>query len=320
MAPEPAAGETPRPQAFFSASGWQRGRGLFRGVAVVAMTVVILGVLFATVDISAAVSSLVQMPPHFWALAAVISCAFAFTTSTRWFVMLRTMERDVPWAECMRTILGICPVNAISPSKAGDLLRIWRLRGRVNTMETAGAILGERLVDLLVLATLAAIGAGYFGDLRILLIAVLVVAAVAFLFGIVIFLPAFPFPAVLQNRLAGASVAIRRLVRRPAALLGIAAITTTHWLLMITMVFILFSGVGASVPFGYALAAVPIAVFVGLVPVTLGGIGTRDAAMVFLFSGLVPASQTLAVSLLYTAFASWFLALLGLPFLRGVLR
>jgi uncharacterized membrane protein YbhN (UPF0104 family) len=59
----------------------------------------------------------------------------------------------------------------------------------------------------------------------------------------------------------------------------------------------------------------PLAIFAGLIPVTLGGIGIRDMAIVFLTSGWVAGEQAMAVGILYTATSYWFLGVLGLPFL-----
>jgi len=320
MQPSPPVEGEPGRQTFLSASHWEGGRNLLRGIAVLAVTVVVLGILFAKVDGAAVVSAFGMVPPHAWLLAAGVPCALVLTSSSRWYVVLRAMGQTVPWVECARIIVGICPVNAVSPSKSGDLLRIWCLRGRVGAMVTAGTLVVERLNDVLMLALFAAVGAAYFGDGRILLIALLVVVAVVALLGIAIFLPELHLPGGIQRRLREASVAIRLLVRRPGAMLAIVSITALNWLLIVVMVAALLSGIGAHVPFDYVLAALPIAVFVGLIPVTLGGMGTRDAAMVYLFSGMVPASQVVAVSLLYTAFLYWFLGIAGLPFLRGVLR
>ena len=61
-------------------------------------------------------------------------------------------------------------------------------------------------------------------------------------------------------------------------------------------------------------AIFPLCVLAGLVPVTLSGIGTRDAAFVQLMTmyGIAREGATM-VALGYTVFAYWILSLISLP-------
>jgi hypothetical protein len=48
--------------------------------------------------------------------------------------------------------------------------------------------------------------------------------------------------------------------------------------------------------------------------------GTRDAAIIMVFSGYATSSQLLAVALLFSLFRYWLLAIVGLPFMRIALK
>ena len=41
-------------------------------------------------------------------------------------------------------------------------------------------------------------------------------------------------------------------------------------------------------PFVYLAAALPLAIFIGLIPVTISGMGTRDTAMIVLLKNMQP--------------------------------
>jgi len=77
----------------------------------------------------------------------------------------------------------------------------------------------------------------------------------------------------------------------------------------------LIQAFGGGVSWGHAFAIYPVAVLAGLVPLTVSGIGTRDAAFVFLLSGLLAAEEATFVGLGYTLFAYWILSLVSLPVL-----
>lgn len=66
------------------------------------------------------------------------------------------------------------------------------------------------------------------------------------------------------------------------------------------------------------LGLVPIAILVGMIPITIAGMGTRDTALIVLFSGYAPSSLILGVGIL-CSLRYWIIALVGLPFVRGYL-
>jgi uncharacterized membrane protein YbhN (UPF0104 family) len=61
-------------------------------------------------------------------------------------------------------------------------------------------------------------------------------------------------------------------------------------------------------------AYVPLSIFVGLIPISFGGIGTRDAALIYLFSPYESSSTMAGIGIL-CSFRYFVPALFGLPFL-----
>ena len=62
----------------------------------------------------------------------------------------------------------------------------------------------------------------------------------------------------------------------------------------------------------------PLAMFVGLLPISLFGVGTRDAAIIYLFSAYHPAEVMAGVGL-YVSLRYFVPAAAGLPFLQHYL-
>jgi hypothetical protein len=69
----------------------------------------------------------------------------------------------------------------------------------------------------------------------------------------------------------------------------------------------------SSLNVSYIYSLVPIAIFAGLLPVTVAGIGTRDAALLALFSGMEQSSLIMAVGAL-SSLRYFVPSLLGIPF------
>ena len=91
------------------------------------------------------------------------------------------------------------------------------------------------------------------------------------------------------------------------------------WLLHLTQIWMFTVAVGASVPFAAGLALSPVVLLCGLVPFTLGGIGPRDAATIYLFAAYMSPEPAAAVGLMMIS-RSILPSLAAIPFVRRYLN
>jgi uncharacterized protein (TIRG00374 family) len=87
------------------------------------------------------------------------------------------------------------------------------------------------------------------------------------------------------------------------------------FVLMLIQGFLVLESVGVSAPVWFVTVTLPLAVVVGMLPLTVAGMGTRDAAFVFLFQSYGPPEALLAVGLLYSVIRYWIPSLVGTVFL-----
>jgi uncharacterized protein (TIRG00374 family) len=100
------------------------------------------------------------------------------------------------------------------------------------------------------------------------------------------------------------------------AFLTVVLYSFSIWFLGIIQTLVLFYALGIKVPLLFTIANIPIAIFIGFIPVTVGGMGTRDATICFLFSEYATPSELLSVGILFSFFRYWLPALVGIPFIR----
>lgn len=93
----------------------------------------------------------------------------------------------------------------------------------------------------------------------------------------------------------------------------VVLLTALIWVLHMLQIYLFFACLGAAPSFGEFFAMVPLAIFIGLIPVSIAGFGTRDAALVGLLP-MLPASTVLATAL-YINLRYILPAIAGLPFL-----
>lgn len=300
-------------------SGWSERRGQRRGLLLIVLTACTFALLLRNVDLNAIWNSLKTIPPGTWLLATLLTGSFPILSALRWHLTLRAIGHRVSVRRCLTIILGTFPISAIAPSKAGDLLKAVSLRKEISVLEVGGTVLAERAFDVLFLALLSLTGSVIVGNAPIIRFsAVIAGAGVVGLLILPLLVASVPKPKV-REKLQRAIRVLGALQTQPGLALGVFALTAVNWLASIVQTHLLLVAVGASTPFTLTISALPIAIFVGLIPVTVAGMGTRDATLITLLAPTASASQALTVGLLYSLFGTWLLALLGLPFLNVAL-
>jgi glycosyltransferase 2 family protein len=204
----------------------------------------------------------------------------------------------------------------------GDIVRATlaaRALGRAEAV-VLGSV-ADRLIDFAGLGLLIAGGvivagaelSGWAGPLTAV-VGIALIGAGALLLPLALRRPLARWPARVRRRVGRSLVALRRLARQPRTAL-IALLLS----LSMQSVFILISAwlghaVGAHAPLWAWFVAWPLAKAAGMLPVSLGGLGVRDAALAGLLVPLgVPAAFGLVASL------AWNAVLIGGALLGGVL-
>ena len=106
----------------------------------------------------------------------------------------------------------------------------------------------------------------------------------------------------------------------PKKILPILFYSIILWSIIMLEIKILFLALGTNLPIIYIFAAFPLSIFIGLIPITLAGMGTRDSAIIYFFAHLASPSICLVIGLLYSFFGYFLLALFGLPFMKKCLK
>ena len=104
-------------------------------------------------------------------------------------------------------------------------------------------------------------------------------------------------------------------MKAPRLLICAWGVASLFWVNNLLVMFLLFKAVDANLEFTTVAATMPLAILVGILPLSISGMGTRDGAMVFLLEKTIESGTVLAGTFLYTAAVYWFLAIIGLVFL-----
>jgi hypothetical protein len=263
-----------------------------------------------------------------WVFASLLlACSTLLAAAVRWQQALGAMGYALGFGRSLEVILATWPPILVTPGRANEFLRAAAIRRQVPLSVGAASVLVEKIVDLLTLLVAACAGA---------LLASMWMTA----WGLLACMAAVLLALWVLRRSPEYLLQKRRLARYASHLEALKAaffcMQRSRWklfglfmnsllirILGVLVIAALIAAFGGTVHFAHMLALWPLAVLVGLIPITVGGIGTRDAAFLYLL-GLhhqkLSQAGLLAATMSYSLITVCFFAAIGLPFMLRELR
>lgn len=283
------------------------------------VTAAIFIFLFTMIPFPSIVKTLRQADWMYLFLAFVVMLTFPALSALRWQVLARLAGADLSFWRSLTIIMAAWPIGAVTPAKSGDLVKILFLKNCLPYSKTTGMIIAERLMDVTVLCSYAIFLGPVYGFWQTSLVALglLLILCGGFIFMKTPLARLIPdkYSILTDNILEAAA----KIFQQKSTFFGVFIITATNWFMSFVQTWLCYKAFQADVPLLFIMAALPIAIFIGLIPVTISGMGTRDSAIIMLFSGYATKEICLAVGIMYSIFGYWLLTLIGLPFFRAAM-
>lgn len=236
----------------------------------------------------------------------------------RWHTILREYNINISYKETLSYYLGSVPISKISPSNSGDLVRALYLKDQMSLSANIGIVILENLLDILSLLFLVIIGSLFLQKILLALIALL---AILIILCLIIFSSKIKITNKKWNVRIQNLISVKEKIFSNTRLFILLSIfSIIPWVIIIICIKLFFLSYGINIPFLIIFSIQPIAIFLGLIPVTFSGIGVRETAMLFLYAPYAKESVILATGLTYSAAAAIYLPLICLPFLIKTLK
>ncbi len=300
----------------------RRGTGLRLAVAF-ALTAALLAILIHSLGGAGAFFDAVRGARGGWVLLSfVLAFACVLLSAVRWWLVLSAMGYVLSYGRALVVVLAAWPLVVVTPSRTNEFLRAFAIRDQVPLASGAGSVLAEKAVDVFVLLALAGIGAALNGLwLPSAVLGAGMLAEIAVV-GMVLRnrqrLGRFPGFRTRMDRVEQLFAAFEALRRAPLKLAALCSVSLAIRLLTVGVTYTLLVAVGARVGLLDTLTLWPVATLVGLVPITVAGMGTRDAMFIYLLhsqGALLAESSVLVATIGYSVVAIWSFAIVGLPFM-----
>ncbi len=251
---------------------------------------------------------------------------FLLTQTLKWRMILRCQQIHVPFTVLFRiNLIGIF-YGAITPGRAGMLLKVGYLAKYCAkpVSEVSSSVIIDKLIEFIVLGCFAVAGSMLVAQTmgRGVLTAAASVT-VAFVVTLLVFCSksakrvteALLLTRMFRNRLMGLRKHVDRFYADmpvKAELLVPFALTICCWLLIWTQTFVVATALGMCVSYRLFITVLPIASLIALIPVSINGIGTRETTLVGILTiyGVAP-EKTVTMSLVSLMLCGYVPAVFG---------
>ena len=250
----------------------------------------------------------------------------------RWWLLLRLV--GIPYSRWRSTVVWAIGFFAasITPGKVGDAVRalyVSRETGR-GFGESFLTVFMDRLMDLVTVlvfgvATIFIFSSRYMDmpSLWVIIAAALALLALVYLVlhgGLMRKLagPVFriltptKYRSQLSAEVQGFYDALGLYARHWKVTAYAAVLTLVFWVGIVVLAFTVAQTLGIGVSFGYVALIMPMVTLVEIIPVSVSGIGTREATVIFFFSAVgIGSAQAVAFSVGYLIAGTYLTALAG---------
>lgn len=282
------------------------------------VSVILLAVIYSTTDLP---SLWLTLKTVSWQTALLVALLYAFgqlVSTWKWSFIIRGVGLDRGFVDTIRPYFFGMFVNTFGlGTVGGDVARSLALRPSKGKRAAALAtVVADRTQGLLVLATIGAVSIlivrpPVLGSLGVVLaIPAVIVLALGWWLGPKAL--TWLFPANHRFGHAAAQIGLA-FPTKFGPLATITAISASFHTIQIFMHFIIARELGASLELSYLFATVPLVNIAASAPISMNGLGIREAMYLFLF---VPAGLSQETAVAFGAI--WILAVTAVSALGGL--
>jgi uncharacterized protein (TIRG00374 family) len=266
------------------------------------LTVALLGLVLYKVNLGHVARAASSARPQYLLFALLLTVPFLYFKALRWYLMLEAAGVRATFGEATLSLIGGMGLALITPARLGELVRAAYLQDP-QKLKIAGLVLVDKGFDVLVLAALSIAGAwlllGAWVGLAFTVLTLLGLVGVYQPARVLRLLLGKRTRLPMQAKLERAAGSLESL--SPAATSSFLALTFLSFVVVLIQFGIILLS-WQSWRFDLVFLTFPLVVLTNVVPVTIGGLGVREATAAVLLGryGVSQSHAVLAALLMFT--------------------
>jgi uncharacterized protein (TIRG00374 family) len=281
---------------------------------------IIFGIILFSINIPATVQILLGANLIVLILGLLLIVPQIFMRAWRWHLLMKMQNIEYPWKDAAIVYYAGLFIGTITPGRLGDFIKVQYLRDEGYTFgKSFLSVLLDRCYDLAALLSVGYISIIYFIQhfsekifiVSTILVLIPVTGIILYVSGfipkdrvtnLILYLSPVRYRAMLLKTLQDFFADFSLVQTRP--LINAFLITAATWILYYIMAYCFALALAIPLSFLYLVGCVSISAFITLLPVSISGIGTRDATFILLFgyagiSGESAVAYSMLILLMY---------------------
>ena len=274
-----------------------KSKWIFRSIGLILFVIIL-----SRLNLTEIVALLSNINPYYLAAALLLFIPLLVIKAMRWQLLMRAQNITYSLKDSTIMYAAALYIGALTPGRIGDFIKIFYLKEDGHPFGKAFAtVLLDRLFDLISLVLLGYAGMLLFITLfekAIIILSCIFVGTVLliiffvykkdFSVGILEYISSHFIPERYRDSAnTGFSDLYNGIKTLNTNQLVLATfITFLGWIIYFITMYLLALSIDISIPFLYLATCVSISAVVTLIPISISGIGTRDATLIILFSYL----------------------------------
>lgn len=265
--------------------------------------IALLAFIFLRINLKQVFDILVHSKPEYIILSFAVLAFLLVLKGFKWKLLLEAQKTQITTLKSAKYFCIGFFFSSFTPGKIGDFVRGLYVKKQSGLSVGFSSVLIDRVLDILVLALVAIASSVYM--LQVYGIAVFPISSLVI--GTIIFAAAAYFSlnekfmanilrpffkklvpnthkekAAKQFRSFYSAVRLAKTNKKPVILAGL--VTLVFWIFEVIFSYVVALGLGIDIPLYFLAVIFPIISISDALPISVSGIGTRDALLVFFFS------------------------------------
>ncbi|MBS3121378.1 flippase-like domain-containing protein [Candidatus Woesearchaeota archaeon] len=292
------------------------------------LTIAIFVVILFNINTTEFLNYFYELNLLFFLISFLFYVPLYLVISIRWKVIINYDYKISMWDSIKMCLAGI-GLNSFVPSKLGELSKAYFLKKEgVDIKRAINCVVFEKVLDIFTLCVLFLLGLLTVNKFNYVFGLLIFFCLIIIMFTILYFKIDFlnsPLSKRLfwflfkhkkiENMIINMQGFVFELKQNKIRLAAIFLLSLLSWLVQLSQIYFLFLSLNYFVPIKLIFSLVPAAILAGLAPLTIGGMGIRDSALIFLFLDYASPSLMAGIGVLLST-RYWVASLIALPFLR----
>lgn len=268
-----------------------------------AISIIILYFVARNIDWTKTFDFLKNANPWLLIMCVFLLLALLYLRALRWRYLARSFKAQISFKESFyQNTVSLAFANA-TPARFGEAIKIKFLKeqSKITYFRAILIAIFEKTADFAILLFCLLLGCVliFFGESFSWLVLVIFVSYCGLLIVSIVFIkPFFKIAFKLAKRFKKRIDPFFIPQKNYALILGISLLS---WFILIGQTYTISEAIDANISFSIFIFLIPLMALSGLFPLSLGGIGIRDALTVFLLARFgLALEQALLISVLYT--------------------